>query len=185
MCRKQTVIESKESTGAAGCGGTVAPALEGRNGIRGPSGSGATAFQTALPRPRFSPSPREGTAAPGARHTHTCSKRVPKVSRCTQGCCPHARLPSDARGSERRETDRGNVLIFQHCSSGAQRYCHGLIGQTLQNRLNSTQHIHGNSTTRQYPLLHLAKYLFIINPFKSSWSQRIPFTFLGCNNAFG
>lgn len=47
-----------------------------------------------------------------------------------------------------------------------------LLTLTAEHRTRG-QNIHSHSTTQQYPLLHLAKYLFIINPSQSGWSQRI------------
>lgn len=143
--------------------------------------SGATAFTAALSLLLFSQSPQKHTGhlmvCAGPVRWRSVSLHTPVTSQHTQQV-----MREGARTDRQTES---NFVTFQHCSFGTQHYCHGLIRQTIQNRLNSTQQIHINSTTQQYPLLHLAKYLFIINLFKSSWSQSILFTFLGCNNAFG
>lgn len=150
--------------------------------------SGATAFTTALSLLLLSyQSPQKHTGyLTLCDFTHTRAGRVRRRSVSLH--TPVTNQDTQQVMHEGARTDRqaeSNFIAFQHCSFGTQHYCHGLIRQTIQNRLNSTQQIHINSTTRQYPLLHLAKYLFIINLFKSSWSQSILFTFLGCNNAFG
>lgn len=149
--------------------------------------SGATAFTAALSLLPFSQSPQKHTG-----HLTVCDftrtragpVRWSSVSLHTPVTSQHTQQVMREGARTDRQTE-SNFVTFQHCSFGTQHYYHGLIRQTIQNRLNSTQQIHINSTTQQYPLLHLAKYLFIINLFKSSWSQSILFTFLGCNNAFG
>lgn len=106
---------------------------------------------------------------------------------CDGMCLSPTNTPTRRRKRERGQTGRqagGHLIILS-----ALLFWDSVLlpwANTSNNLEQALQHttVHVSSTTQQYPLLHLAKYLFIINLFKSSWSQRIRFTFLGCNNAF-